>query len=94
MDATNTIAWIGAITGSVGTITGVSALLWDYYKWKHSGPKLEITVTAGMAMANVPRADPNERFIWVKVINVGQSATSIQTHWHLLNILPKQTRIR
>lgn len=79
MDAINTIAWIGAITGSIGTITGVSALAWDFYKWKHSGPKLEMSVTTGMAAMNVPMTNPNDRFIWVKVINVGQSKTTIQT---------------
>jgi hypothetical protein len=79
MDATTIIAWIGAITGSIGMITGVSALLWDFYKWKHSGPKLQISVTTGMAAMNLPRATPNDRFIWVKVINIGQAKTMIQT---------------
>jgi hypothetical protein len=79
MDATNTIAWIGAITGSIGTITGVSALAWDFYEWKQCGPKLQVEVMPGMAMMNIPRTDPNDRFIWVRVINTGQGKTTIQT---------------
>jgi len=79
MDATNTIAWIGAITGSIGTLTGVSALLWDLYKWKHSGAKLKVTASPGMALVNVPNIGPNERFISVTVTNSGQSKTTVTT---------------
>ena len=77
MDATTVAAWVGAITGSVGTITGISALLWDYYKWKHSGPKLKIEVIPGMAAINVPHIAPTDRVIWVKVINTGSGRTTI-----------------
>jgi hypothetical protein len=79
MDATNTIAWIGVITGSIGTVTGVSALAWDFYKWKHSGPKLEIAVMPGMTPLNVPGVDANDRLVWVRITNTGQSKTTIQT---------------
>src|SRR4051812_11073780 len=77
MDATTVAAWVGAITGSVGTITGISALLWYYYKWKNLGPKLKIEVIPGMAAINVPHISPTDRVIWVKVINTGNGRTTI-----------------
>jgi hypothetical protein len=34
MSTTDVLAIIGAVTGTIGTISGVSAIGWDYYKWK------------------------------------------------------------
>ena len=41
MKPTEVAAWVGATTG-------ISGLLWDFYKWKTSGPKLAITINTGM----------------------------------------------
>lgn len=79
MDSTTVIAWIGVITGSIGTITGVSALVWDYYKWKRSGPKLRVEVIPGMAMHNPQLPLTNERLLWIRVVNTGNAKTTLTT---------------
>jgi hypothetical protein len=78
--ATRTIATIGAITGSIGAVTGMTALAWDLYKWKHAGPKLKATLAPGMTILNPPPiVSANDRFICVTVRNTGHSKTTI-TH--------------
>jgi hypothetical protein len=39
------LAIIGAVTGVIGTIAGVAALAWDYYKWRYS-ERVQLKVTA------------------------------------------------
>jgi hypothetical protein len=84
MDATETVAWIGAITGSIGTVTGVSALIWDLYKWKRQArPQLDIVALPGMMFAppmgqflpGMP--GPNDRLVRVRVVNLGHRKTTL-----------------
>lgn len=79
MDATNTVAWIGAITGSIGTVTGISGLLWDYYKWKNQRPKLKVTVLPHMVVHQPGSPLHEQKCILVKVSNIGQRKTTITT---------------
>jgi hypothetical protein len=41
---TCTIAWIGAITGIIGMLTGGFALAWDIYKWNTSRAKMKARI--------------------------------------------------
>jgi hypothetical protein len=68
MKVTEIAAWVGAITGP-------SALLWDFFKWKTSGPKLVVSAWANMI--KMPSPPNNPRFLKIVVQNVGTSATTI-----------------
>ena len=68
MNVTEIAAWVGAITGP-------SAILWDFFKWKTSGPKLAITAWANMV--NYPAPPNNPRFLKITVQNVGTTATTL-----------------
>lgn len=73
---TDTLALVGAITGTIGTVSGIGALLWDYYKWRTSGrPKLKMEVSGPMIVFGDP--DRKEHFT-VSVVNVGDRATTIE----------------
>ena len=72
MGITDVVAWIGAITGT-------GALLWDIYKWKHSGPKLKVSVSPGMALYLPGRPETSDRFLLVRVVNIGHSKTTLNT---------------
>src|SRR5262245_146975 len=84
MDATRTLAIIGAVTGSIGTATGLSALMWDLYKWKHqTRPVLEITALPNMSfmppggpfLPGMPAKD--DKLIQVRVVNIGHGKTTL-----------------
>ena len=60
-------AWVGAITGP-------SALMWDLYKWKTSGPRLSLTVSTDMMM--LPRVD-DATYVSASVRNTGRASTTI-----------------
>jgi hypothetical protein len=77
MDPTRLIAWIGVITGSIGSITGTSALLWDLYKWKHRGPELLVTVVPGMFQIMQGVKIDDERLFRITVVNSGSSKTTL-----------------
>jgi hypothetical protein len=81
MGITDVVAWLGAITGT-------GALLWDIYKWKHSGPKLKIAVSPGMSMYHPAMPKTDDRFMMVKVANVGHSKTTLTTLSFLHDDLP------
>lgn len=68
MKVTEIAAWVGAITGP-------SALLWDFFKWKTSGPKLVVTAWANMV--KMPPPPNNPRFLKIVVQNVGTQVTTI-----------------
>jgi hypothetical protein len=70
---TNFAAWWGA---GIATIV----LIWDIYKWLHSGPIIRVTVSPNMqAIGNFPNIDKNMNFISVEVTNTGNGKTTI-TH--------------
>jgi hypothetical protein len=43
---TTVVAWIGAVSG-------ISGLLWNFYKWKINKPKLYVSVKTGMVIKGV-----------------------------------------
>lgn len=68
MKVTEIAAWVGAITGP-------TAILWDFFKWKTSGPKLAITALANMVQ--MPSPPNNPRFLKITVQNVGTTTTTL-----------------
>ena len=67
---TDIVAWWGAVTGS-------AVLLWDVYKWKRSGPRLSVSVSSGMNIVGFIGIDSHDLFVTVKVVNVGDRATTL-----------------
>jgi hypothetical protein len=86
MTATDVAAWVGALTG-----TGV--LLWDIFKWAHSGARIKVSAAPNMrGYGAAAQLLGDEPVVMVEAINVGQSKTTI-THlvgfhhrawWHRL----------
>lgn len=77
LTTTDVLAIIGAVTGIIGTMAGLAALSWDFYKWQHSErPRLGVTVLPNMMMTGYPKHKP---VIMVKVTNVGKLTTTL-TH--------------
>ncbi len=75
MTITDILAVIGAITGIIGTIAGLAALGWDFYKWRYSERvSLKVTATPNF----VSTSNPHEKLIWVTVTNIGKIPTTIK----------------
>jgi hypothetical protein len=48
LTTTDILAIIGTITGTIGTIAGLTALGWDFYKWRRSTtPRLKVSFVTG-----------------------------------------------
>lgn len=86
MDAdstTKSVAIIGLVTGSIGTLTGVTALAWDLYKWRHSGPRVIAWALPNNKIVPAPNVSylglpTDEKLVRIRVSNVGHSKTTIQ----------------
>lgn len=74
MTTTDVLAIIGAVTGIIGTIAGLFALCWDYYKWKYA-ERVQLKVTAIPNFVNAE--DRRKEMIWVSVTNIGKIPTTI-----------------
>ena len=75
LTATDIAAWVGAVAG-------VAAVVWDFYKWKTCGPKLDLSAGAGMKMVVAGRrshTSDDSDYILVKVRNNGTAKTTITT---------------
>ena len=73
MTATDVAAWIGALTG-----TGV--LLWDIFKWVHSGARIKVSAAPNMTgYGNAAQLLGNKTCVAVEATNVGHSKTTV-TH--------------
>ncbi len=69
--ATDTAAWVGAVSG-------LAALVWDFYKWKFAGPRLRGTAKPGMI--GIGRGvDPSAKYLLISVKNTGRTKTTIST---------------
>ncbi len=68
MTLTEVAAWIGAVSGMGG-------VFWNVYLKLTSGPKLDVTATAGMVQMPPPRGDP--LFMMITVRNRGTAATTL-----------------
>lgn len=75
MTTTDVLAVIGAVTGIIGTIAGLGALGWDYYKWRYS-ERVQLKVTAMPNFVNAQ--DRRKEMIWVTVTNIGKIPTTIK----------------
>lgn len=69
MNATDLAAWVGAVTG-------VCAVLWDFYKWKTSGPILRVSAYPDMLLKD-DRRSPDNRYVEFKVCNTGTANAMI-----------------
>src|ERR1700733_10697688 len=75
LTVTDILAIIGAVTGMIGTIAGISALFWDYYKWRYSERvRLKVWATPGFVSTIYSRT----KHINVAVTNVGKIPTTIK----------------
>ncbi len=73
MTATDVAAWIGALTGTL-------VLLWDIFKWAHSGPKIKVSASPNMTgYGSAAHLLGDKTCVAVEATNVGQSKTTI-TH--------------
>lgn len=65
------VAWWGAILSTI-------VVLWDIYKWKTSGPKLKVDISANMQYfeQGTGRVD-DKTYVIVNIANVGQRLTTI-----------------
>lgn len=66
---TELAAWWGAIVATI-------VLLWDIYKWKRSGPALQVSVTPDDIHTPGPRLQGGP-YIAVTVVNVGGRRTTL-----------------
>ena len=72
-----------AITGTdivagIGAVSGSAALIWEFIKWRHSGPKFRMSVTPGMKIFENGRQRA-ETFIILRVENYGDKPTTIDS---------------
>lgn len=75
MTLTDILALIGAVTGIIGTMLGIAALGWDFYKWRYSERvRLKVWASGG----HVSTANRNEQLIRISVTNIGKIGTTIQ----------------
>lgn len=77
MQTTVTIDWT-LVIAIYGAFAATATLAWDFWKWKSSGPSLEVTLSTGMRSYNVP-AYEGKALMLLNVTNRGDRATTI-TH--------------
>jgi hypothetical protein len=70
MATTTVVAWIGAVSG-------VSGLMWDFYKWKTSGPKLSVSVKPGMVIMERRKRPSEETLVVIRIQNIGTAPFSV-----------------
>lgn len=71
MNITNIAAWWGAIIATC-------VLIWDIYKWLHSGPVINVTASPDMQFIGASHnIDKKKKFISVEVTNTGDRSTTI-----------------
>jgi hypothetical protein len=69
MSLTTFAAWWGAVLSTGG-------VLWDIYKYRHSGPKLRFHVRTGMKSIGMPSSN-GKRLLQIEVINYGERPTTL-----------------
>jgi hypothetical protein len=71
MSVTDAAAWWGALTATL-------VLVWDIYKWKITGPIVNVSVSPNMKFhGDVPNPLRDETFVVVEVTNTGDRATTL-----------------
>ena len=75
LTTTDILALVGAITGTIGTVLALVAIVWDYYKWRYN----EIVQLSVAALPNfVTTFNPEQNYIRVMVTNIGKIPTTIK----------------
>jgi len=73
------VALIGAITGSIGAITGIAALVWQAFTWRRSTHIVKVVTTwAYMVYGDEMESLP---YISINASNRGSGAVSIVMWW-------------
>ena len=73
MNATNLAAWWGAVIATL-------VLAWDVYKWKRTGPIVNVSASPNMqTFGGVLDAFQDKTFVVVEVTNIGDRKTTL-TH--------------
>jgi hypothetical protein len=67
---TNYAAWWGAVVATI-------VLVWDIYKWKKTGPKVSLKVSADMQTFGSSFNNKVKKYVTVRAINSGDKSTTI-----------------
>ena len=68
---TNIAAWWGAVIATF-------VIIWDIYKWKHSGSIINVTASPNMqTVGNFPTHESDKDYISITVTNTGNIKTTI-----------------
>src|SRR3954471_23786652 len=86
-----TIDWT-LVIAVYGAVMSTATIVWDVWKWKHSGPDLSVDVTADMKSFNIP-AFEGMTLITARVTNRGDRPTTI-THYTLHHYPSRWARLR
>ncbi|MFW1369052.1 hypothetical protein ACEWAA_22475 [Vibrio parahaemolyticus] len=70
MSISEIAAWWGAIVASI-------VLIWDVYKWKTDGPKLNVLLAPNMKTFGDPERD-DMTWVSITVTNVGSRPTTLK----------------
>jgi hypothetical protein len=63
----------------LGAVTGTSALFWDFYKWRTSGPRLKVEALSGYIAATPnPVMQQGKTYTLVSVTNRGDRPTTLE----------------
>jgi len=88
MEITYLAAWWGAIIATL-------LLVWDMYKWKRSGPIINVSASPNMeTVGKIPNHLEGKKYISVEVTNTGDKKTTI-THlvlFHYISLFQKLRR--
>lgn len=73
MNITDFAAWWGAVIATL-------VLAWDIYKWKKSGPLIEVSASPNMQiLGGMPDSLSGKTYVAVEVRNTGKGKTTV-TH--------------
>ena len=81
MTLSDIAAWYAAIVAT-------AVLIWDYVKWKNSGPQISAFARSGMRSLNIPET-ANMTLIYVEVTNTGDKPTTLKSwgmYWYPVGV--------
>jgi hypothetical protein len=81
-ELTRLLAIIGAVTGIIGTVAGLAAIGWDFYKWRYSERvRLKVTANPNFLFYHPGLPDhmqPKDNLLAVSVTNIGKIPTTVK----------------